>query len=331
MEEKKFYAIQQRGRVAELAIFGPIRSFRGEENDVTAWNVLQELRALDADEIHVHINCPGGNVGEAFAIYNVLREHPAQVTTYADGYVASAAIYPFLAGDRRIANPVSAFYFHPVQMDAYGGPDELRKAATQAELLTEQGIKAFEAAGIPKETARELVGRDDFATPEEMVKLGVATELGQQDSAEDASQSILPMVAQLLREHRQRKKTEQRADVGIGPYGGADAAETQQRETEGPDAREVARLGELVGKGLDAGLREGAAEAQRRAEQEKTERPGLRAFFDGLLRDLVQGTPREGAGAPVGLLNDPELRGDREPGGAQSKRLAAWLGLRDAE
>ena len=297
MEEKKFYMIQQRGRIAELAIFGPIRPVRWEDNDVTAWNILQELRALDADEIHVHINCPGGSVGEAFAIYNLLREHPARVTTYADGYVASAAIYPFLAGERRVANPVSAFYFHPVQMDAYGGPDDLRKAAAQAELLTEQGIKAFEAAGVPKETARELVGRDDFATPEEMVKLGVATELGQQDSAEDASQSILPMVAQLLREHRERKKTEQMADVGIGPYGGA-----------------------------DAGLNEGAAEAQQKAE-----RPGLRAFFEGLLRDIVQGTPREGAGAPMGMLNDPEIRGDRETEGKPDNRLGAWLGLRGAE
>lgn len=288
MEEKRFYTIQQQGRTAELAIFGPIRSLQWEENDVTAWNILQELRALDADEIHVHINCPGGSVGEAFAIYNVLREHPARVTTYADGYVASAAIYPFLAGERRVANPVSAFYFHPVQMEAYGSPEELRKAASQAELLTEQGIKAFEAAGVSKEAARELVARDDFAAPEEMVTLGVATELGQQDDAENASQSILPMVAQLLRErrqHRERKEAEQRAEEMAG------------------------RLPAL----------------------QEAERPGLREFFDGMLRDLVQGTPREDAGAPIGLVNDPALRGDREPGGQPDNRLGAWLGLRGAE
>lgn len=306
MEEKKFYMIQQRGRIAELAIFGPIRSLQWEENDVTAWNVLQELRALDADEIHVHINCPGGSVGEAFAIYNVLREHQARVTTYADGYVASAAIYPFLAGERRVANPVSAFYFHPVQMEAYGSSDELRKAATQAELLTEQGIKAFEGAGVPKETARELVARDDFATPEEMVQLGVATELGQQDSAEDASQSILPMVAQMLREHRKQKTNAEEDGGNPSPACG------------GPPPLQAGEVLTEAG-----GL---AAEAQQKAEK-----PGLRGFFDGLLRDLVQGTPAEGAGAPVGTLNDPEIRGDREPGGKPDNRLRAWLGLRGAE
>lgn len=245
MEEKRFYAIQQQGRTAELVIFGPIRSVRWMENDVTAYNIVRELRALDADEIHVHVNCPGGSVGEAFAIYNVLREHPAKVTTYADGYVASAAIYPFLAGERRIANPVSAFYFHPVQMEAYGGPDELRKAADQAELLTEQGIKAFEAAGVSQDAAKELVERDDFATPEEMVALGIATELAGSDGAEAAEQSILPMVAQLVREHRERKEKEQ-------------AGEPQESE-----ALKVAKLGEILGKGLDAGLKEGTAETQR--------------------------------------------------------------------
>lgn len=271
MEEKKFYMIQQRGRIAELAIFGPIRSLQWEENDVTAWNVLQELRALDADEIHVHINCPGGNVGEGFAIYNVLREHPARVTTYSDGYVASAAIYPFLAGERRVANPVSAFFFHPVQMAANGSPKELRKIADQGDLLTAQGIKAFEAAGISTETARELVERDDFATPEEMVKLGVATELGRKERAEDASQSILPMVAQMLRELRElreRKKTEQSADEGSGTDEGQD----------GPGETEPAQEG---AEGVQqAGARdEAAGEKAGKAETGGREKSALRAFL----------------------------------------------------
>lgn len=304
MEEKRFYTIQQRGRQAELAIFGPIRSIRWEENDVTAWNILQELRALDVDEIHVHVNCPGGSVGEAFAIYNVLREHPARVTTYADGYVASAAIYPFLAGERRVANPVSAFYFHPVQMEAYGSPEELRKAASQAELLTEQGIKAFEAAGVPTETARELVARDDFAAPEEMVELGVATELGQQDDAENTSQSILPMVAQMLRERRQRKTD--------GAKDGGDPSTA----CGGPHPMQAGEVLTEAG-----GL---AAETQR----QEAEQPGLRAFFDGMLRDIVQGTPQEGAGAPTGLLNDPALRegGGRGSGGQSPASLAGAPG-----
>lgn len=314
MEEKKFYMIQQRGRIAELAIFGPIRSLKWEENDVTAWNVLQELRALDADEIHVHINCPGGNVGEGFAIYNVLREHPAKVTTYSDGYVASAAIYPFLAGERRVANPVSAFYFHPVQMAANGSPKELRKAADQGDLLTAQGIKAFEAAGISTETARELVERDDFATPEEMVKLGVATELGQKERAEDASQSILPMVAKLLREHQQRKQAEREGSEDL-PNG----QETKQEAFQGCDMAENGQEFTRV-------------TVQARATLTKEEAAGgLREAFGAMFRDLVQGTPRADAGATTGIINDPQLREKQQPKEAQKNRLQVWMGLQAAE
>lgn len=219
----KFYAVQQHGRSADLVIFGPIRSYKYADSDVTAWSIHQDLKQLDADEIHVRINCPGGNVGEGFAIYNTLREHKAKIVTHADGYVASAAIFPFLAGDRRIANPVSAFYFHKVQMPAYGGPEELRKVADQAEMLTEQGVKAFEAAGVPVEKARELLARDDFATPEEMLELGIATELGQKDTAQEAQQSILPMISQLLREHR------------AGKTEGSGAEKTPPEPQEGPE------------------------------------------------------------------------------------------------
>ena len=314
MEEKRFYAIQQQGRKAELAIFGPIRSLRWEENDVTAWNILQELRGLDADEIHVHINCPGGSVGEAFAIYNVLREHPAQVTTYADGYVASAAIYPFLAGDRRIANPVSAFYFHPVQMEAYGGPDELRKAADQAELLTEQGIKAFEAAGVSKDTAKKLVERDDFATPEEMLELGIATELAGQDGGETAEQSILPMVAQLVREHRQRKQAEREGSED--PH---NDQETKQEAFQGCDMAENGQEFTRV-----------TVQARATLTKEEAAR-GLREAFGAMFRDLVQGTPREDAGSLVGLINDPQLQEKQQPKEAQKNRLRAWMGLQAAE
>ena len=204
----KYYAIEQSGKSAKLIIYGAITPWRWEESDVSAWSIQKELQALDADEIHVHINSGGGSVAEGFAIYNALREHPAKVITHADGFVASAGIFPFLAGEERIANIVSAFYFHPVQISARGGPAELRKAADQAELLSEQGLHAFEAAGVSAEAARELEARDDFATPQEMLKLGIATAIAGQPESDEATQSILPMVVERVRRSGAGRQTE---------------------------------------------------------------------------------------------------------------------------
>lgn len=195
----KYYAFEQSGRSAKLIIYGAITPWRWMDSDVSAWSIQKEIQALDVDEIHVHINTGGGSVAEGFAIYNALRAHPAKIITHADGFVASAGIFPFLAGEERIANIVSAFYFHPVQISARGGPKELRKAADQAELLSEQGLHAFEAAGVSAEAARELEARDDFATPQEMLKLGIATAIAGMPESDEATQSILPMIVERVR------------------------------------------------------------------------------------------------------------------------------------
>lgn len=204
----KYYAIEQNGKTAKLLIYGYITAWRWMESDVSAWSIQKDLQQLDAEEIHVHINSGGGSVAEGFAIYNALRDHPAKIVTHADGFVASAGIFPFLAGDQRIANIVSAFYFHPVQMAARGGPKELRKAADQAELLSEQGLHAFEAVGVSADAARELEERDDFATPQEMLQLGIATEIAGLPEREEAQQSVLPMLVQLVRERAEQRSRE---------------------------------------------------------------------------------------------------------------------------
>ena len=204
----KYYAIEQNGRSARLIIYGYISPWRLMESDVSAWSIQKELQNLDADEIHVHINTDGGSVAEGFAIYNALRAHPAKIITHADGFVASAGIFPFLAGEERIANIVSAFYFHPVQISAKGGPKELRKAADQAELLSEQGLHAFAAVGVSAEAARALEERDDFATPQEMLELGIATAIAGLPESAEATQSILPLFVERVRREESDQKPE---------------------------------------------------------------------------------------------------------------------------
>ena len=99
MKNRKFYAIQQADRAADLYIFGDIVPFVLFDGDVSAHSLEQQIKDLDVDEIRVHIDSYGGSVSEGWAIYNALRQHPAKVVSYGDGFVASAALYPFLAGD----------------------------------------------------------------------------------------------------------------------------------------------------------------------------------------------------------------------------------------
>lgn len=64
---------------------------------VNAW--LKE-NASKAKEITVLLNTPGGDVFEGIAIYNALKNHPANVTMHVVGLAASAGSLIAMAGDK---------------------------------------------------------------------------------------------------------------------------------------------------------------------------------------------------------------------------------------
>lgn len=202
---KRYYSIFQSGRDAEIYIFGDITHQVWAPGEVSASSFVSQLSALDADTIHVHIDSYGGAVSEGWAIYNALRQHPARIVTYGDGFVASAAMYPFLAGDERIASSLSAYYLHEVMISASGYADDLRSAADDADAMTEIGIRAFvERAGIPEERVRQLMEQESWLTPEQALELGIATKL-LADEAPKHTQNARESILQAL--HHPDKKS----------------------------------------------------------------------------------------------------------------------------
>lgn len=187
---RQYFAIQQAERTADLHIFGDIVPFALFPGEVSGNSLKNQLQALDVDTIRVHIDSYGGAVSEGWAIYNALREHPAKIVTYGDGFVASAALYPFLAGDERYASTLSAYFFHQVMTGAEGYASDLRAAADEADKLTDIGRRAFvERTGMTEETVRELMDHETWLTPQEALELGVATAIIQ-DEAPKAQQSV---------------------------------------------------------------------------------------------------------------------------------------------
>ena len=195
---KQYYAIQQAQREADIYIFGDIVPFEFFESDVSAHGITQQIKDLDVDQINVHIDSYGGAVSEGWAIYNALKNHPAKVVTYGDGFVASAALYPFMAGDERYASNLSAYYFHQVWVSASGYADELRAAANEAELMTEVGLNAFtDNTGMTADEVRELQKSETWLTPSEALERGIATAILADTApkhAQDAKRQILQRV-----------------------------------------------------------------------------------------------------------------------------------------
>lgn len=196
---KTYFNIVQQEREADIYIFGDITTYPYKAGDYSAGSLVRAIQELDADVINVHIDCYGGSVKEGWGIYNALKHCKAKVNTYADGFVASAALYPFLAGEKRIASAVSAFYLHEVSMGAHGYAEDLRAAADDAEKMTDIGIQAFvETTGVSEEKIKELMQKETWLKPGEALELRIATGIYGVEQAQDYSQSVRMDIIQRL-------------------------------------------------------------------------------------------------------------------------------------
>lgn len=81
------------------------------------------VRALDADQITLYTNCPGGDVFAAEAMSQALREHKAKVTMQIEGYAASAATAIACACDEVVATPASKYMIHQTWTIAMGNAE----------------------------------------------------------------------------------------------------------------------------------------------------------------------------------------------------------------
>jgi ATP-dependent protease ClpP protease subunit len=119
------------GDTADIYLFDEISWF-----GVTARDVIDELRALEAEKITLHINSPGGDVFDGIAIYQALRAHPAEITTRVEGLAASIATVIAMAGDRIVMAKHSTMMIHDPWGFTIGNAEDHEK---QAAVLNQLG------------------------------------------------------------------------------------------------------------------------------------------------------------------------------------------------
>lgn len=197
----KYYQLVKNDASADLYIFGDICAWAwpelGEQSGVT---IVNQLKELDVDTINVHINSYGGDVAEGLAIYNVLREHKAQIVTICDGFACSAASVVFMAGDRRVMQPASLLMIHNAWTVAMGNAAQLRKTADDIETITQASVEAYKkVATISEEEIKALMDAETWILPKDAVEYGFATEIDDDDDDDDEpKQSAFGVIMQKL-------------------------------------------------------------------------------------------------------------------------------------
>jgi HK97 family phage major capsid protein len=141
---------------------------------VTAQQFLHDLGAVNGP-VDVHINSPGGDVFDAYAIYNALVARPG-VTTVVDSLAASAASVIAMAGEQRLMARTSQMMIHDAFAVAEGGGKDLRHMADRLDTVSGQiaGVYADTAGGQP-DYWRGLMSAETWFTPQQAFEAGLIT------------------------------------------------------------------------------------------------------------------------------------------------------------
>lgn len=142
---------------------------------IMAQDFVRELNAVKASRISLHISSPGGDVFDGIAIYNALKQHPAQVNVVVDSIAASIASVIAMAGDSVAMAKGSMMMIHEPFALVIGDARDMRKQADALDLMGDSiaGIYA-ERAGGNVDYWRGLMSEETWFDDQGAVSAGLA-------------------------------------------------------------------------------------------------------------------------------------------------------------
>lgn len=141
----------------------------------TAKRMAGALRSIGSNPVTVNVNSPGGDLFEGVAIFNLLREHPAQVTVKVMGYAASAASLLAMAGDEVQMGVGSFLMIHNAWAFAGGNRHDMRAAADMLEPFDTAMAEIYAArSGLATKEVVKMMDAETWLGGSEAVTKGFA-------------------------------------------------------------------------------------------------------------------------------------------------------------
>ncbi|MCW1916608.1 Clp protease ClpP [Luteolibacter sp. GHJ8] len=127
-------------KAATMYLYDAVSYWTG--NDARSFQRM--LAQTDAEEIHLHINSPGGSVFEGVTIFNLLADHDADVIVHIDGLAASIASVIALAGDTINIAENGMVMIHNPSVVAWGDATVMRKQAEILDKIRDAIVNTYE-------------------------------------------------------------------------------------------------------------------------------------------------------------------------------------------
>ena len=220
---QSWYSIKAKANdTAEISIYDEI-GFLG----VSAASFAQDLKDCgnNLKQINLHIHSPGGDVFDGIAIYNLLKNHPANVTVYIDGLAASMASVIAMAGNEVIMPENAMMMIHKPWGIQGGDAEDMRKYADLLDKVENTLIPAYaNKTGKTPEELAEMLSAETWLNGKECVEQGFADKLAE------------PLVAMASIKSRKledfEKMPNEIKNMLFKPQGNAGASAQQATQTE---------------------------------------------------------------------------------------------------
>ena len=184
MKNKQFWSVKNlaegtENEEIELKVYGEIVNIPCWDGDVSANSLKREIdKYPNAKKISVRINSPGGDVFEAQAIYNILKNHQAEVEVHIDALAASAATLIASAGNKIIMYNNALFMIHNPWTWATGEEKDFIKKANLLATIKETLLNVYEThATASREEISDMMNEETWLTADEALSYGLIHEV----------------------------------------------------------------------------------------------------------------------------------------------------------
>lgn len=170
------------GDIVDAATQEFYKNWWGDDTTTSYKSFREAMLSSTASRINININSGGGQMADAFAMHDFIKENIANGKnwhTYGKGVVASAATYPLLAGgpDNMHISENCFVMIHNASGGIYGSVDEIESyAATMRKFNNTARDLYANYFSKPKETISNWMNTETWWTGTDMKNMGLITE-----------------------------------------------------------------------------------------------------------------------------------------------------------
>lgn len=173
-------AVKGQGEAAEISIFDAIGGWEFTAKDFKA----DFDRVKGSPEVRLIMNCPGGDVFDGMAIYNLLASIRERLTVEVVGIAASMGSVIALAGRELVMGEGTYFMIHEPITFWIGTADEMRKTAEWLEKIRDEIANVYEAhSALTREEILEKMKAETWFTAAEAEEAGFVTRVEEHEEA----------------------------------------------------------------------------------------------------------------------------------------------------